>query len=96
MRVNQNFLSRCRKFVDVGGQHFQHHLLQGRLFSLFIIMHEQSGRSAVQLICLGGASRFTHLPYSAISPASLATGREELTADVALAKNVEYFYFKQI
>ena len=24
MRVNQSFLSPCRKCVDIGGQHFQH------------------------------------------------------------------------
>ena len=57
MRANQSFLLWCRKCVDVGGQHFQHLLSQGTLFSLFIIMHKQSERSAVQLLCLGGASR---------------------------------------
>ena len=30
--------------------------LRKYLFSLFIIMQEQSERSAVQLICMGGAS----------------------------------------
>ena len=33
------------------------HVIFTYVFSLFIIMHEQSERSAVQLICLGGVSR---------------------------------------
>ena len=53
MRVNQSFLSRCRKCVDV----FDKILIFSYVSSLFIIMHEQSERSAVQLICQVGASR---------------------------------------
>ena len=61
MRVNHSLLSRCRKCLDMGGQHFQHFLSQGTLFSLFIIMHEQSENSAVQLI-------FTTCSYFSCKP----------------------------